>query len=68
MRVYDHSDLHPEVYYVKGDTVKILNGPRKGQIGKVDWVVDNGVFIEMPDGKFHTLTFKNMEKVNEDKS
>ena len=49
----------------KGDKVKILSGPRKGQIGIVNIVAINGVFVKMSDGLSHTVTDKNVEIINE---
>lgn len=49
-----------------GDKVRIIGGPRHGQIGIVSLVAENGVFVEMPDGKHHSVRFEHAEKIKEE--
>lgn len=48
-----------------GTEVEIIAGPRKGQKGIVALVADNGCFVEMPDGMYHTITHKNIRVVRD---
>mgnify|MGYP001619172333 CR=1 FL=1 len=46
-----------------GETIRIIAGPRKGEIAIVDLVVSNGVFVKTKDGWRHAVKDIHIEKV-----
>jgi len=50
-----------------GEIVKIIAGPRRGEVGKVDSVFSNGVAVKTTDDWRHVIQDIHIEKVEIEK-